>query len=284
MKVLVTGGNSYCGRYVIKALFNTGHEVRVNVRKPPGLWMALEHNPAHTGSIRWFSGDLNDRTTYNIIAGMQFDAIVHMAAQTHPASAVDFVEGNVEATKNVLDYAERAGVKKFINFSSISVVDKPKDVYSMTKAIAEDLVNESSTPSLNLRLPAIVGPGSTRNYLSETYNLIRNDKHGLCTQPYNRTNKAIAVEDLAKFVVTLVGDPTTRKADTIQLGANTNMSWLEIIDQMYADQGKDKNRLSVSEPYTDNPTMSALNIQIAENRYGFKSRSMEETIRSMTVE
>jgi nucleoside-diphosphate-sugar epimerase len=106
------------------------------------------------------------------------DVVVHCAALSSPwAAPAAFRANNVDATRNLLAWAERTGVARFVFISSSSVYYTPCDQldltedspfpprpineYAATKRQAEELVRRSAVPSVILRPRAVFGPGDT---------------------------------------------------------------------------------------------------------------------------
>ncbi|HEX4340591.1 MAG TPA: NAD-dependent epimerase/dehydratase family protein [Polyangiaceae bacterium] len=164
----MTGGSSFVGAAIVRALVANGHRVRALARSDAsqrGL-SALGAEPVQ--------GDLLDARSLEI--GVQgTTVVVHAAGSlTSAARYADHEKTNVEGTRLVLAAAKRAGVKRFIYVSAASVVidaDHPTEgdeslpvkfhrsmAYSATKGIAERLVleaNGQSMVTLALRPPLI---------------------------------------------------------------------------------------------------------------------------------
>jgi nucleoside-diphosphate-sugar epimerase len=115
VKVLVTGGAGFVGRYVVRELVRRGHDVTALTRRPPGA-----SRPATRG-VRFLHGDLrrmSDEMAGEIAA---HDAIVHLAAALSGTPRARF-EGTVLATERLLDALTRAGWRgRFVHVSSIAV-------------------------------------------------------------------------------------------------------------------------------------------------------------------
>jgi nucleoside-diphosphate-sugar epimerase len=121
MRVAITGGTGYVGRYIIDALVAGGHDVRVLVRnkdKPLGLPKAVEV----------VSGGLDpDADFRHLVDGA--NALVHAAYQ-HVAGRyrggegddlAGFMRVNVGGSLALLAAAQRAGVERCVVFSSRAV-------------------------------------------------------------------------------------------------------------------------------------------------------------------
>jgi len=171
MKVLVTGGNGFLGRAIVRQLLDAGHKVRSFSRQPSTVLDQWE--------VEQIRGDVRDLDTVKQ-AVESCAAVIHTAAKAGvwgPASEYEPV--NVQGTRNLLMAVKAAGIDKFVHASSPSVVFDGKDEtnlaesqasypksyltqYSRTKALAEQEVLAANGPELAtvaLRPHLIWGPG-----------------------------------------------------------------------------------------------------------------------------
>ena len=148
MRILVTGGNGFLGRYIVEQLLARGDTVRVVGRNVYPELAAL--------GVECFRADL--AAGDDVRAALRgCDAVFHVAARAGVwGDWGEFFRQNVVATQHILDAAVRAGVAKFIYTSSPSVVFGDEDLagvderqpfptrylapYPHTKAIAEQWV------------------------------------------------------------------------------------------------------------------------------------------------
>jgi len=171
--VLVTGASGLLGGAVARALVARGEEVRTLQRRPSGVAGAADV----LGSVT------DPDVVARAVAGA--DAVVHLAAKVSLAGEpAEFHAVNVGGTRALLDAAERAGVRRFVQVSSPSVAHlghslvgapaAPADPegargdYARTKAAAELLAlgrdgNSGAGPRVVAVRPHIVwGPGDTQ--------------------------------------------------------------------------------------------------------------------------
>jgi UDP-glucose 4-epimerase len=151
MRILVTGGAGRIGRATLERLIARGYTVRAIDTQP---------NFAYKG-VEYIVCDINDyAATRAVMDGV--DAIIHLAAIPAPSQADghEVFRVNVAGTFNVFEAAERAGVKRVVQASSInafgctySLVDlqvdyfpldeahrtHTTDPYSLSKGIVEDI-------------------------------------------------------------------------------------------------------------------------------------------------
>ena len=116
MRVLVTGGTGFVGGAVVRALAESGHEVRVLARDP-GRALPL---PAAV-----LPGDINHAATL-VEAALGCEAIIHCAADyrlaLRAADVSSMVATNVGGTRNVLLAARRAGVRRVVHCSTVGTL------------------------------------------------------------------------------------------------------------------------------------------------------------------
>lgn len=173
MRILVTGGAGFVGRFLVRDLVAQGHEVVVLDDESTGSASVLPPG------VTFHRADVTDSRA--VLAAMQeADAVVHLAAKLIVAES--FVESekyrhvNVEGTRTVLDAMARLGCKKLVFSSTAAVygeVDetaitedaplRPASPYGANKAEAEALLTRAAAGGLcatSLRFFNVAGAGS----------------------------------------------------------------------------------------------------------------------------
>lgn len=184
MKVLITGATGFVGSHLAEMLKELGYDINCIHRK--------------SSNLRW----LKDKS-YNIIEADLFninslktamtdiDYVFHLAGVTFAKDTADFLKGNAETTKNLIEAVHKycPNIKRFVYLSSQTVggpsisFDTPvnEDIppnpltsYGKSKKAAEDVIlqNIGSIPYTIIRAPAIIGPRDTAIYdLFKTANM-----------------------------------------------------------------------------------------------------------------
>ena len=207
MKVLVTGGGGFLGRYIVEQLLERGDAVTVFAR---GKYPELEQIGATL-----MRGDLQDaEAVTQACTGM--DVVFHAAAKPGIWGTWDsFYAPNVIGTQHVLDACKAQNVSKLVFTSSPSVIfnNQPQEgcdesvpypaqyenFYSHTKALAEQKVvqaNNAEFLTVTLRPHLIWGPRDA-HLLPR---LIDRARSGKLVQVGDGTNKVdiTYVEDAAR--------------------------------------------------------------------------------------
>lgn len=173
-RALLTGGTGFVGASVARALLAHGREVRALVR-PNSDRRNLPTRAEGGEGVELFEADLRDRErVLRAVEGC--DEVFHVAAD-YRFWAKDFdalVASNVEGTRNLLDGAVAAGVRRFVHTSTVGTIGmaaqpapcdeetphtdgRPPSHYKRSKLAAEALVLEYARRGL----PAVVVNPST---------------------------------------------------------------------------------------------------------------------------
>src|SRR5690349_12961017 len=117
MFALVTGASGFLGGHLVERLCAAGHRVRALVRTPA----KAQFLAATMAEIA--AGDLTAPASLaSALDGV--DTVFHSAAMvSNWGRWNDFQAVTVQGTENVLDAAERAGVRRFVHISTMRVYD-----------------------------------------------------------------------------------------------------------------------------------------------------------------
>ncbi len=158
--IFVTGGSGFIGSNLIKKLLEEGYDVTA-------LWRPGSSHPITDGlEFKKFTGDLDDRAL--LAKGMAgADYVFHSAAKIsfNKSEYDELYRVNVEGTRNVVEAARAAGVKKLVHISACAVFGNSNDsggiidegsspvipkqsVYAYTKMLAEKEVADAAAKGL----------------------------------------------------------------------------------------------------------------------------------------
>lgn len=176
--IFITGANGFIGRHLCRRLREQGMNVRGLVRSEP-----LIVDPP------WDEVYCCDLATLRLPEGLLhgIDTVFHLAGIAHAFRPLAEMEDvywrvNLKATSLLLQEAARAGVKRFVYFSSVKAMadpgencvdetfaDLPGDTYGLSKRQAEEAVLQvgrvSSMHVCVLRPALVYGPGAKGNLL-----------------------------------------------------------------------------------------------------------------------
>jgi nucleoside-diphosphate-sugar epimerase len=239
MNVLVTGAAGFIGSRLVAALVSQGHQVTATVSSRQEYLATL--SPC-LGRLNLIHGDLASE----LQLPDDLDAVIHAAARSAwpGVTASSIVKSNVLATEKLIRHAKTTGVRRFIFLSSLSVygqVSSPivdeatpiinPGVYGLSKRIGEHLLMGEAQcfPSLAIRLPGVIGPGSVRNWLTSVMQAARAGREIVAFNPDAQFNNAVHVADLAKFVCGLL-ERHWKGAETVTIAAAGGLCIKDVIE------------------------------------------------------
>jgi lipopolysaccharide/colanic/teichoic acid biosynthesis glycosyltransferase len=148
MRIIVTGASGFIGREIIPFLKKENVELLLVGRDTDKLKSLFPRDRVTSYE------DLE-------IEARGYDALVHLAVMNNDESKKisDFRKANVTLLETVLNSARAAGVKTFINTTTLHVSRTGSlSSYAQTKREAEDVLSQTDGIAVvNLRLPAVYG-------------------------------------------------------------------------------------------------------------------------------
>jgi nucleoside-diphosphate-sugar epimerase len=156
MNIIITGGAGFVGRNLVRILASKNHNITVLDKSQKNLDCLKKYN------IKTLCADLAQNGEWS----REFegkDVVINLEAQISSPEYDPFYRNNILATKNVIEAARKAGVKKFIHFSSAAVLSIRKDDYAKTKLEGEELVRNSGLEYCILQPSIMYGPTDDKN-------------------------------------------------------------------------------------------------------------------------
>ena len=212
MKALVTGATGFVGSHLVEALAARGDEVTALVRSP-----AKARRLGELG-VRMVAGDLHAHAALREAAAGQ-DVIYHVAGLVAATDEAEFLAGNRDGTRHVLEAAAEANPgrpPRFLLVSSmaaggpaprgrpLSGEEPPRPVtqYGRSKLAAEAVVRAGALSWTIVRPPMVYGPRDT-----EVLKVFRATRSGLAPIFGDGSQELSAVHgaDLADALVAAAG-------------------------------------------------------------------------------
>ena len=186
-RALVTGAAGFLGQHLVHRLLERGDKVRaLDISVPEGFAAGAEMTAGGVRGKGWIAGDISgaewiaaDIRDAEAVASAckDMDTVYHLASliPQRKANIETMRAVNIGGTKNVLDAARNAGLRRVIYLSSVEIFGVPKVVpcpedgelaplgeYGRNKIEAERLCREACAagfPVVMLRPPTITGSG-----------------------------------------------------------------------------------------------------------------------------
>lgn len=235
MRALVTGASGFIGSHLAERLVKDGWQVRCLLRS--------------TSSSAWLEGLPIEVVTDDLVAPRDLsravsgvDAVFHAAGVTKASRARDYHEGNVLATRNLLDACRRRGPgrARFILISSLSAAgpspqgrprteeDPPCPVswYGRSKLLAEEALgaSENIVPATIIRPPIVYGPRD-RDY----FRCFQSVAAGLHLVPGNGSQRIVLIHvaDLVEGIL-LAAASDRAVGKTYFISHHEDVDWIEL--------------------------------------------------------
>ncbi len=154
MTILVTGAAGFLGNQTVKKLVELGHPVRALVRKRAKAALRLADVAER---IEIVEGDVT-RPESLTPAMRDVSAVIHTVAIAMEKGGQTYESVNYQGTVNVLNAAQAAGVKRFINISQNGASSELPYRFLASKGRAQEYVAASDMGWTALRPSAIFGP------------------------------------------------------------------------------------------------------------------------------
>ena len=315
---LLTGGAGYIGTHIADEFIRAGKSVVIYDSLYQGLEARITFLRAkHKTEIPFIKGDIRDyKEIENVIRTHKIDGIVHTAALKAVGESMEkpseYFQVNLDATSELLEIAERCGVKKFI-FSSTAAVygspdtmepckedgdKKPISPYGDSKYQAESRVTDFITIPGNLgtslRFFNVVGAAAPELLDNSVENLVpivlgKLNKgeaptifgtdyptpDGTCIRDY------VDVRDIARAHLA-AATATTKLPPAMNIGTGRGASVREIIKLVLDATNKTDTQVIENPRRAGDPAFLCADITLAQSAMGFESKySLEESVRSL---
>jgi NADH dehydrogenase len=150
--ILVTGATGFVGSHLIPRLTATGDKIRSLVRS------LAKAEALKAQGVEVVQGDVTVPSSLEqAVKGVE--TVVHLVAILLESKGVTYDRINVQGTRNVVQAAAKAGVKRFIHMSVLGASPNPKYRYTYSKWQSEEVVRLSNLDFTILRPSVIIGEG-----------------------------------------------------------------------------------------------------------------------------
>jgi ADP-L-glycero-D-manno-heptose 6-epimerase len=262
-KYLITGGAGFIGSNLAFELVNQGHSVTV----------VDDFSSGHFKNLLGFMGDVIALDISKAMPkDMYFDAVFHEAAitDTDIHDQKKMMEHNVEAFKNVLEYAIKNDIRRIIYASSaatygngecpmkITQTPKPENIYGFSKAIMDNVAreyagNNSDMVIVGLRYFNVYGPGEyykgkTSSMIYQLYNQMKQGHNPKVFKMGEQERDFIYIKDILKANLCALNN--AKESGVYNVGTGIPRNFNDIIKCLNNELGKNLITEYIDNPYS----------------------------------
>lgn len=186
--IAVTGGTGFVGSHFVEHALAQGHQLRALTRR----------TQAERAGITWVEGALDKPDSLAALV-QGADAVLHIAGVINAPDRAGFAAGNIDGTRALIAATEAAGVRRFVQVSSLTAREPDLSLYGWSKAEADKLLTASGLDWTIVRPPAIFGPRDQE--MLELFKLAK--RHVMPLPPAGGRMSVIAVGELIRLLLAL---------------------------------------------------------------------------------
>ena len=233
-RVLVTGATGFVGSHVAEALLQAGYEVRCGARDP--------NHPRWLADIPAEVVPLDLEKMPDLSRALQgVDTVVHAAGITRARREEDYDRVNAAGTRRLADAAQKAGVRRFVQISSLAArgpdgMNYPASAYGWSKKKAEANLRSFSgeMETIILRPTAVYGPRDT-----DLLPLFKMARRGWLTVPSGPgLLQPVYVRDVAAAVLAAVRT-TNPASGPLPIAEPVSYSWKQVVQTLETAVGRE---------------------------------------------
>lgn len=249
MKVLITGITGFVGSHLAARLVAQGHRVRGIVRTP-GERVHL----APQVRAELVAGDVTQRDS--LTSAMRgIDAVIHLVAIAYERGGAKYEAINAQGTRNVVDAAKAAGIKRLLHLSALAADPRSPYGYLCSKGQGEDAVRASGLDWTIFRPSVLVGQEDEFANALARWLVITPLAFPLVGDGQARF-QPLWVEDLVTIMGMALSDPATI-GKAYDLGGPEQMTYEAMVRQILVALHRSRVLLKVPVPVM-NPVIKAM--------------------------
>jgi uncharacterized protein YbjT (DUF2867 family) len=237
--LLLTGATGLVGSALLHRLVAEGQQVRCLVRDPRRL------GPQRV-RVQIALGDLTDPPSFrNAMRGV--DTVVHLAASTRDQPRGSIEELAAIATWRMVEAAGRAGVERFVFFSTLGASTHHRARLFRAKALAEQAVRDADLRSTVIAPSLVYAPGDRLLTLIERLSL-------LPVMPLSGSGRAVCqpiwAENVAECVMAALRERGDGGAanERYELAGPDTFSYDDIIRTVLCSAGRERPLAHIPTP------------------------------------
>lgn len=213
--VTMFGGGGFLGRYVAQDLLDAGFRIRIAERNPERAHFIKPMGGL--GQTQFVAADITrPETLARAMEGA--DAAINFVGILKG----DFRKFHVDGARNLAEAAKAAGVADFVQISAIGASADAASHYARSKAAGEAAVREQLPHAIIMRPSVIFGPED--GFINRFAAIARRAPFMVPVMKPETKFQPVYVADVAQAVAKAIGDPSSYRGRTFELGGPEQLS------------------------------------------------------------
>ncbi|OHA88747.1 MAG: hypothetical protein A3C70_03270 [Candidatus Zambryskibacteria bacterium RIFCSPHIGHO2_02_FULL_43_14] len=291
MKILITGGNGFLGKNLIRELQKrAGTKIHI-----------LSRSRSEYPDLQYHQGDVRDiedvsRTVYRVNPQRVFHLAADLRRVRDARLHRELMGTNVRGTLNMLTVVSETGIEAFVSAGSFEEYGdapvpfaedgplRPASPYGASKAAASLLVatyGKSIIPATVVRFPVVYGEGQVNESFMFKVGKALTTGEVFLMSPGDQTREFLHVDDAVRAMVAAADNIVVCKGEIINICRGEELTLLEVERLIARETGKNGFIEFGATPHRPNEQMrySGMNRKMRE-LLGFEPRvSLEEGVR-----
>jgi uncharacterized protein YbjT (DUF2867 family) len=222
-RIFITGGSGFVGKTIIRHLLYEGYHVTTLSRSKSSVPQSLRNDDR----LSVHQGDITDSGSF-IDAVRGHETVINLVGiiKEKRSSGITFGKIHVDGTRNAVDAAFKAGIRRFIQMSALGASENAESEYHKTKWEAEEIVRHSGLDFTIFRPSVIIGENG--EFLKMLADTIRKFKSFPLFNGGTSLMQPIMVDDIADGFVKCI-ELKNSFGKTYEVGGITKYSFKQII-------------------------------------------------------
>lgn len=289
MRILITGGAGCLGSNLIEHYLPQGHEILVIDNFATGH---REVVPEGIAGLDIVEASITDADLVNkCFADFSPTHVIHSAAAyKDPDDWASDARTNVIGAINVARAAEKADVKRLVNFQTALCYGRPDNVpipadaptrpftsYGISKTAGEQFMMMGAVPTVSLRLANITGPRLSIGPIPTFYTRLKAGKGCFCS---DTERDFLDMQDFIDVMDVMLDQEAPTGIYNISTGEGKSIS--QVFDAVAAYLDIDPGDVPIVPPGDDDVPAVVLDPSLSEKTFGWKAKiSFQDTINRM---
>lgn len=271
--ILVLGASGYIGAQLVAQLLAQGYRVRAGART---VLKFKEFDWSGHANLELVEVDVLNKE--NLLNACQGCEVVYYLVHSMNARQKDFVSADRRAAQNMVEVADKAGVKRIIYLGGLGKDDKDLSKHLRSRMEVSRIIQTGKVPATTLRAAMIIGRGSI------SFEILRClvDRLPIMITPrwVSTQSQPIAVSNVLTYLVGCLQAPETI-GEIFDIGGPDVLSYRQLMD-IYAQEVKTFKRLIIPVPVLT-PSLSSHWIEFVTSYPAYIARPLAEGLKNRVV-